>query len=172
MTVSQRIQRRVVLRAPTPEDESRFIALMARSKRLHTPWATGPTTADAFQIYLGRMAIPTNAALLVCLRTTGDIVGVINITNIVRGLFQSAYVGYFVFAGYERQGLMREGLQAAVQHAFKKMKLHRLEANIQPDNVASLALAKSCGFSKEGYSPRYLKIRGKWKDHERWAVTA
>lgn len=145
---------------------------MARSKRLHTPWATGPTTPDAFQIYLGRMAVPTHCALLVCLRDGGDIVGVINITNIIRGLFQSAYVGYFVFAGFERQGLMREGLCAAVHYAFKHLKLHRLEANIQPGNTASLALAQSCGFHKEGYSPRYLKIRGRWKDHERWAVVA
>lgn len=148
------------------------MAGMARSKRLHAPWATGPTTADAFQIYLGRMAIPTHCALLVGLRETGEIVGVVNITNIIRGLFQSAYVGYFVFEGFERQGLMREGLSAAVHHAFKKLKLHRLEANIQPGNAASLALAKSCGFQLEGYSPRYLKIRGQWKDHERWAIVA
>ncbi len=145
---------------------------MARSKRLHGPWATGPTTPDAFQIYLGRMAVPTHCALLVCLRDGGDMVGVVNITNIIRGLFQSAYVGYFVFEGFERQGLMREALSAAVQHAFKKMKLHRLEANIQPGNTASIALAQACGFSKEGFSPRYLKIRGQWKDHERWAIVA
>lgn len=145
---------------------------MRKSTKLHTPWVTGPTTLDAYQIYLGRMGIPTHSALLVCLRDGGDIVGVINITNIVRGFFQSAYIGYYVFAGYEGQGLMKEGLSAAVVHAFKTLKLHRLEANIQPDNLASIALAGACGFALEGYSPRYLKIRGKWKDHERWAITA
>ena len=60
----------------------------------------------------------------------------------------------------------------ALQHAFKSMKLHRLEANIQPGNAASIALVRSCGFSKEGYSPRYLKIGGRWRDHERWAILA
>jgi ribosomal-protein-alanine N-acetyltransferase len=67
---------------------------------------------------------------------------------------------------------MRAGLQAAVHYAFKTLKLHRLEANIQPGNLASIALAKSCGFTKEGYSARYLKIGGGWQDHERWAIVA
>ena len=72
----------------------------------------------------------------------------------------------------EGQGLMREGLQAAVRDAFRSLKLHRLEANIQPANAASIALVRACGFSKEGYSPRYLKIGGRWRDHERWAILA
>ena len=98
--------------------------------------------------------------------------GVINISNMVMGLFRSAFLGYYGFAGHERQGLMREGMKAVVRHAFTKLKLHRLEANIQPGNAASLALAKSCGFAKEGFSPRYLKIGGRWRDHERWAIIA
>ena len=89
----------------------------------------------------------------------GDFVGVVNLTNIALGLFRSAYLGYYAFAGYERQGLMREGMRAVVRHSFKSLKLHRLEANIQPGNMASIALVKSCGFSREGYSPRYLKQR-------------
>ncbi len=88
------------------------------------------------------------------------------------GLFQSGYLSYYAMAGHERQGLMREGLRAVIRHAFKELRLHRLEANIQPGNTASIALVRSCGFSKEGYSPRYLKIGGRWRDHERWAILA
>jgi ribosomal-protein-alanine N-acetyltransferase len=84
--------------------------------------------------------------------------------------FCSGYIGYYAFAGHEGQGLMRAGLRAVVRQAFGAMKLHRLEANIQPGNVASIALVAACGFSKEGYSPRYLKIGGRWRDHERWAL--
>ena len=101
-----------------------------------------------------------------------EIVGVVNISNTVMGAFRSAYLGYYAFAGFSRQGLMREGLRAVVKHAFGTLKLHRLEANIQPTNIASIALVRSVGFKLEGYSPRYLKIFGRWRDHERWAILA
>ncbi len=109
-------------------------------------------------------------AFLVCRRDSGALVGVINVSNVVRGALRSGYLGYYVFAGHAQQGLMREGLRAVVRYAFKTLKLHRLEANIQPNNKASLALAAVCGFRKEGFSPRYLKIGGRWRDHERWAL--
>jgi len=99
-------------------------------------------------------------------------VGVINLSNIVYGVFRSGYLGYYAFSGFERQGYMTQGLKAVVRYAFKTLKLHRLEANIQPGNEASIRLVASCGFHKEGYSPRYLKINGRWRDHERWAILA
>lgn len=102
---------------------------------------------------------------------TGDLVGLINISEIVRGAFRSGYLGYYVFAPYQRQGFMLPGLSAAIARAFRKHGLHRLEANIQPGNRASIALVKRLGFRREGFSPRYLKIGGRWRDHERWALT-
>ena len=116
------------------------------------------------------MQEPANCGFVVCARDGDHLVGVINITNIVQGVFRSGYLGYYAFAGFERQGLMREGLRTVVRHAFKTLKLHRLEANIQPGNAGSVALVRSCGFSQEGFSPRYLKLGGRWRDHERWAV--
>jgi ribosomal-protein-alanine N-acetyltransferase len=67
---------------------------------------------------------------------------------------------------------MGEALQQVIRIAFGRLGLHRLEANIQPNNEASIALVRACGFRKEGFSPRYLKIRGRWRDHERWAILA
>jgi len=118
------------------------------------------------------MQPPANYAFLVCRRPDQAIVGVINLSNIVRGLFQSGYLGYYAFAGYQGRGYMKAGLGAVARHAFKVLKLHRLEANVQPGNKSSLALVRACGLRKEGFSPRYLKIGGRWKDHERWAMLA
>jgi ribosomal-protein-alanine N-acetyltransferase len=99
-----------------------------------------------------------------------DLVGVVNISEIVRGIFRSAYLGYYAFDPLAGTGLMRMGLALAIAHAFTELKLHRLEANIQPDNSRSIKLVESLGFRREGYSPRYLKIAGRWRDHERWAI--
>jgi ribosomal-protein-alanine N-acetyltransferase len=142
------------------------------SRTLHRPWVSPPSTPAQFRHYLARMDTPGNCAWLICLTDTDAIAGVVDVTNIVRGVFRSAYLGYYAFSGFERRGLMRDGLHAVIGDAFTGMKLHRLEANVQPANAASLALVRACGFSREGYSPRYLKIRGRWRDHERWAILA
>lgn len=105
-------------------------------------------------------------------RETDRLVGVININNIIRGAFRSAFLGYYGFADFAGQGLMSEGMRLVLRHAFTRLKLHRLEANIQPQNHASQMLVRSCGFVREGYSRRYLKIAGEWRDHERWAILA
>jgi len=101
---------------------------------------------------------------------SAELAGAINLTNLVYGVFQSGYLGYFAFKGHEGRGHMKRGLSLVVRHAFRELGLHRLEANIQPGNIASIALVRACGFSKEGYSPAYLKIGGRWCDHERWAL--
>ncbi len=163
---------RVYLRHPVPEDQRDFLASVRVSRSLHHPWTAAPATPAQFRAYIERMAQPENCAFLVCRRGDQRIAGVINVSNMVLGLFRSGYLGYYTFAGHERQGLMREGLQAVLRHAFKTLKLHRLEANIQPGNRRSIPLVEACGFAREGYSPRYLKIGGRWRDHERWARLA
>ena len=102
----------------------------------------------------------------------GDLVGVFTISQIVRGYFQSAYLGYYASARHAGKGLMRESMALVLDHAFGPLALHRLEANIQPGNAPSIALARGAGFRLEGYSPRYLLIGGRWRDHERYAITA
>ena len=65
---------------------------------------------------------------------------------------------------------MRQGLLQLVKFAFSTMGLHRLEANIQPDNTRSQALVDACGFKFEGLSKGFLFINGSWRDHERWCI--
>jgi ribosomal-protein-alanine N-acetyltransferase len=131
-----------------------------------------PNTRKKFEAHVKRMNSDSHRGFLVVLRRSDEIVGVINLGNIVRGLLQGAYVGYYAFAPHAGKGLMHEGMQLVLKHAFRKLKLHRLEANIQPGNHASIRLARSCGFVREGLSRRYLKVAGKWKDHQRWAILA
>jgi [ribosomal protein S5]-alanine N-acetyltransferase len=113
---------------------------------------------------------PNRHRLLVCRRVDGAIVGVVNVSEIVRAAFQSAYLGYYAFRPHAGQGYMTEGLALVLRHAFRSLGLHRLEANIQPGNDPSRKLVRRLGFRKEGFSPRYLKIGGRWRDHERWAI--
>jgi ribosomal-protein-alanine N-acetyltransferase len=162
----------IAIRPPTPLDERAFIAAVKASASLHRSWVTPPKSPAQFTAYLERMALADNEAFLVRRRDNGELAGVVNVTHIVRGVFRSGYLGYYAFSGQERQGFMREGLWAVIRRAFNQLGLHRLEANIQPGNVASIALVRSCGFAREGYSPRYLKLGGRWRDHERWATLA
>ncbi len=164
--------RRVVLRAPRPGDEAEFLALVRRSRRLHHPWVRPPDTPAKFRAWLARAGGDAFRPYLVCARRGGALLGVINLSQIFHGNFRSAYSGYYGDAAAAGRGYVAEGMRLLIRHAFSTLKLHRLEANIQPGNRASIRLAKACGFRLEGYSPRYLKIAGRWRDHERWAITA
>ncbi|MHB9857971.1 GNAT family N-acetyltransferase [Streptomyces sp. YIM S03343] len=163
---------RVGIRHFTYEDGAEFTARARESKDLHHPWLFPPVTGDAYTAYAGRLIEDrTKAGFLVCEKDSGAIAGFININSIVEGAFQCGALGYGAFAHAAGRGLMREGLGLVIGRAFGPMRLHRLEINVQPLNAASIALARSCGFRLEGYSPDMLYIDGAWRDHERWALT-
>ncbi|MCH2220018.1 MAG: GNAT family N-acetyltransferase [Dechloromonas sp.] len=160
------------IRPPELEDCDEFLSRVRASEALHRHWVSPPSDEEQFRAYVHRMREPQNFGFLVVEQKTGNVAGVVNLTNVIFGAFRSGYLGYYAFAGFERQGLMRAGLLKVVSHSFRSLKLHRLEANIQPDNHASIALVRSCGFEREGFSKKYLKIAGRWRDHERWAIVA
>jgi ribosomal-protein-alanine N-acetyltransferase len=170
--VKLRVRKQVHIVPLGPNDEAAFVSAARASRRLHGKWVSPPITPASFRKKLKHMQGIVNQAYCVHRSDNDALVGCIEITQIVRGPFRCAYLGYYAFASHARQGLMREGLKQLVRLAFTKLKLHRLEANIQPENLPSIGLARTCGFKKEGYSPRYLKIRGRWRDHERWAIIA
>jgi ribosomal-protein-alanine N-acetyltransferase len=161
----------VRIRAPTASDARLFLAAVARSRRLHGRWVSAPGTLIDFATYLRRSRRRSQRGFLV-FTPSGALAGVINISEIVRGSFCSAYLGYYAFVPHHRQGYMTLGLALVIERAFGRLGLHRLEANIQPGNAASRRLVGRLGFRCEGYSERYLRIAGKWRDHERWALTA
>ncbi|MFJ8110635.1 GNAT family N-acetyltransferase [Streptomyces sp. NPDC096132] len=180
----------VGIRHFTYADGAEFTARVRESKDLHHPWLFPPATSQAYTAYAGRLIEdPTKAGFLVCEKERGTeragegenererqpdgaVAGFININNIVQGGFQCGALGYGAFAHAAGRGLMREGLELVVGYAFGPMRLHRLEINVQPQNAASIALARACGFRLEGFSPKMIHIDGEWRDHERWAITA
>jgi ribosomal-protein-alanine N-acetyltransferase len=171
MQISSIAGERVFLRAPTKRDAPEFIALNLASKRFHRGLVSPPTTPEQFAMLLQRSRQNDFVCFFVCLVADDSIIGAINFSQIFRGGFQNAYLGYHVATPYAGKGYMSEALKLVLRYAFKHLKLHRIEANIQPGNVASIALVKRAGFVREGYSRRYLKVCGRWRDHERWAIT-
>ncbi len=162
---------RVHLRVLARADRDEFLALARDSRELHRPWTYPPERADQFDDLFARSRRDDFVCLLACVNDSNEIAGVFTVSQIVRGAFQSAYLGYYAHARHSRQGLMREAMEQVLDHSFGPLALHRLEANIQPGNQPSIALARGAGFRLEGFSPRYLLIGGQWRDHERYAIT-
>ncbi len=162
---------RLVLRPPAASDRDELVRLARASRRLHRPWIDPPMDASAFRSFLRRSHLPSVRTFLAVRREDRAIVAVFTLSQIFHGSFRSAYLGYWVGATHAGRGYMTEAMGLLLRRAFGPLKLHRVEANVQPGNVASRALVRRAGFRKEGFSPRYLKIRGRWRDHERWAIT-
>jgi ribosomal-protein-alanine N-acetyltransferase len=156
----------------TPADATELISANRANQAYHLPWVGSFTDQAGFDSWFTRCLTGPNVGLIARETASDQIVGVININEIVAGGFQSAYLGYYGMSQFSRKGLMTEALRATVGYAFGDLGLHRLEANIQPGNAASIALVRRVGFQKEGFSPRYLRINGEWRDHERWALLA
>ena len=151
------------------EREEAFLEAVGRSRNLHRPWVSPPASFRDYRAYLESLG-ERNIGYFVT-TAEGELAGVVNINEIVRGYFQSGCLGYYALEPHAGKGVMTAGVRRVVSLCFREHRLHRLEANIQPRNTASKALVRSLGFVCEGLSPRYLKIGGRWRDHERWAVT-
>ena len=142
------------------------------SQQFHAPWVKPFTDMDGFEAWFSGLGSGSAVGMVARDTQTNGIVGVTNLSQIFSMGFQNAYLGFYGMAGYARRGLMAEAVRLTTHYAFAELGLHRLEANIQPENAGSIALVRRIGFRKEGFSPRYLKVGGVWRDHERWALLA
>lgn len=154
-------QKRVRLELPSLARTAAFLDAVERSRALHRRWVSPPSTAEAYTAFVGRHDDDRSKSFLIVDERSDELVGVVNISEIVKGPLRSAYLGYYAFVPKEGKGFMRNGLAETISYSFRTMKLHRLEANIQPENTSSISLVRSLGFRMEGYSPRYLKIAGR-----------
>ncbi len=133
----------VYLRKPQLSDLAEIKKAYQNSIHLHQPWTYPPTD---FEQYLQQ-----EHRYFVCLTENHAIAGTFNISNIIRGHFHSAYLGYEAFYPYTGQGYMRHGLQLILQEAFQTLNLHRLEANIQPENSPPFTLWQEQALLKKGF---------------------
>ena len=161
---------RVYLRHPRKDDVQEFTRLVIASRSFLHPWVTPASTAEAYARYLQNCRRASMCAFVICRFEDQRIIGVCNLSQIFRGNLQQALLGYWVGAAFSGRGYMTDALRLVLRYGFENLKLHRIEANIQPENGDSKRLVTRVGFRLEGFSPRYLKVVGRWRDHERWAI--
>jgi [ribosomal protein S5]-alanine N-acetyltransferase len=161
---------RVYLERPSVRRAREYLDAVYRSRALHHSLVTTPARPDEYRDFLRRTRRVNQESFFVVSADSRALAGVVNVNDIVRYAQQTGRLGYYAFAPYAGQGFMREGLAMVVSLAFRDLGLHRLEANIQPSNERSIALVESLGFRSEGTARGFLKIGGRWRDHERWAL--
>lgn len=98
------------------------------------------------------------------------VIGHVALSNIIRGALQGCHLGYMIDQAEAGKGLITEAAQCVIAYGFTDLGLHRIEANIMPRNHASLRVVEKLGFTREGFSPRYLRINGVWEDHYRYGL--
>jgi len=169
--------RHLYLRHLHPADEREWIDLRQQSRAHLMPWDPLPPPGQdlygqtGFQRHLATSNTELNQRHLVVRRADEVIIGMVNLSQICRGPFDNAIMGYWIGLPHIRLGYGVEAVKLCLRRAFAELSLHRVEANIMPRNAASLALVRRVGFRFEGISPRYLQIAGTWEDHTRWAIT-
>ncbi|HRH44348.1 MAG TPA: GNAT family protein [Pyrinomonadaceae bacterium] len=162
--------KKVFLRYTNQDDFEELMALFDSSREFYQGLVNTPTDAESFRIYADRNLDDANECFVICQNVDNTIVGAINLTQIFRKAFQNAYLGYSLGVNFTGKGFMTEAIDLILGHAFENLKLHRIEANVQPQNLASIKVLQRSGFTKEGFSRKYLKIDDVWCDHERWAI--
>jgi ribosomal-protein-alanine N-acetyltransferase len=171
------------LRPLEPDDRAEFVRVHRVSWELFGPWSAALQPDETFddlfdrQLERGQRGLREGTGLrLVGMLADGRIAGFFSISNIVRAVFQSAYAGWAVNGEVIRKGIGTEGVQGMLDLAFAPepagLALHRIQANVIPENAASIRLAEKTGFRREGIGKKYLKIAGRWQDHIMFAKLA
>jgi len=169
---------RLLLRVLGPDSAAAVREYGLRSAEYHRPfdpirptdyWEL-PVVADRLVAQLLEAQSDRSLCLFISPKEDpGLVIGAVNLRNVIRGAMLGATLGYGLAPDVVGKGYMTESVRRVVEIAFDELGLHRIEANIMPRNVRSLAVVERAGFVREGLSPRYLQIAGKWEDHVRLA---
>lgn len=163
---------RILLRPAALHDAQEFVAMHRASRKHLGNWTPATLTVADYRKNFAQWTRPGSIRFVICFREDGRMIGDLAFSQIFLGRLRSAYMGYAIGAAHAGKGYMQEAVTLALRYAFRTLKLNRVEANIQPGNRPSIALAQRLGFTLEGYSPRYLKLANGWRDHQRWALLA
>jgi len=169
---------KIFIRPPGESDWQDWSSLRGRSKEFLTPWepewGNNALSSTAFRRRLRNYARDWQAdktySFLIFKADDETLLGGITLSNVRRGIVQSASFGYWIGAPYAAQGYMSDALRAALEFAFTQLELHRMEAACIPSNKASRRVLEKAGFRHEGMACKYLKINGKWQDHETFGL--
>jgi ribosomal-protein-alanine N-acetyltransferase len=175
---------RVGLRPLRMRDAAAWSEVRIRNEQWLAPWEGRPESqppatwaerhsAVVFTAMLRTIRKESRAGRTLPLAITydGRLAGQVTVSNVVRGAFDSASVGYWVDGALAGRGVLPTALAMVVDHCFGAVGLHRLEANIRPENAASRRVVEKLGFREEALHLRYLFIDGDWRDHLSFAVT-
>jgi len=166
------LQRHVRLERPSVRRERDYLEAAHRSRELHRGFVTAAATPWEYRDYLRRTRRDDQESYFVIAAESRELAGVVNVKDIVRGPQPSGRLGYYAFVPHAGNGLMHEGLVHVINLVFLELGLKTLDANIQPANRRSLALVAGLGFQRDAETRGYLKIGGRWRDHERWSLRA
>jgi [ribosomal protein S5]-alanine N-acetyltransferase len=162
---------RVLLRAPRPDDAADFVRLRRESRAELEPFAASADRGpEDFARILAGADSPRRRRRMIVRRSDARLLGAIALTRIARGILQNANVDYWLGTPYVGQGYMGEALALCAAEAFGPLGLHRLEALVLPENQRSRRLLERAGFHCEGLARSLVRVRGEWRDHERWVL--
>ena len=172
--------KRLYLRRPRMGDFRQWSELRERSRGFLVPWEPSwPNDALTHESFRRRVKRSqqewreeTGYGFFLVRKSDEALLGGITLGSVRRGVSDSGVLGYWLGAAYARQGLMTEAMHCALDFAFDRLGLHRIEAACVPGNVASCGLLLKCGFREEGRARDYLRINGAWADHLLFAILA
>lgn len=167
----------VLLRPPVMRDYAAWAQLRAQSRAYLTvwepQWARDELSRSSFRRRLRQYQWEAREdlgyAYFVVHKADGALLGSVTLSNVRRGVSQTASVGYWIGLPYANKGYMTDAVQGLATHAFRNLGLHRLEAACMPANAASARVLTKAGFTCEGRARSYLKIEGVWQDHDLYA---
>lgn len=161
----------VSLRFPVMEDHAQWAKLREQSRSFLVPWEPvwldDELTAASFRQRIRRYRELSGEDLCYpyFIFRDEELLGAVTLSNVRRGVAQTATLGYWIGEPHAHKGYMSKALALLLPHAHSVLNLHRVEAACLPRNTASIRLLEGAGFEREGQARAYLKIAGRWEDH-------